>query len=199
MQHSVLVDNNLTNIIKDYVSSTDLSKYNIGYFSFGFNDFITGMSFSFATNDDWFNFIKYDVELGQLYMKHDHIWKNCFKFHNFCIKNDVIYQERTFLYNSFDYGTKLLSEFKNKRIKFEIERGVMYLEHELKRTFASSFNTNYKNFEELDFAIKRRDLIKHVHNNLKKIVKDFFNISFLPIKQEQKTQPGRLLYMDQYR
>jgi hypothetical protein len=196
MKHNLLISDELSNNIHSLIHEMKLHLYGVDYFSFGFNDYINNLAYSFSSRPEWFNFLKKDDEAGSIILNYDYVWKNSFVFHDTCVLNHIPYNERTFLISSFDYSSKMHKEILRYKNKFDINRGVCYLEHSSYRTFSSNFFTNYKLFNELNFAIKNRNLILKMHKLSKNIVAKHFNINFEPMSPELQTQSERLLYLD---
>ena len=196
MKHNLLLNDDLTHKISLLVYDYKLHLYGIDYYSFGFNDYSTGLAYSFSSRPEWFDFLKKDEDAGNLLLNYDYIWKNSFKFHDDCILEKINFNERTLLLSSFDYSSSIHKEIIKYKRKFSINRGVGYLEHSFMRTFSSNFFTNYSKFNELDFSIYRKYLMKDIHEKSKKIVMKHFRVSFLPKLLEQQIQVPHLLYSD---
>ena len=196
MKHDILLNDDLSYKINSLIYEYKLNLYGIDYYSFGFNDHQTGLSYSFSSRPEWFDFLRKDQEAGSILLNHDYVWKNSFKFHDHCIINNVKYNERTYLLSSFDYSSNIHKEMIRYKKMYHINRGMGYLEHYNQRSFSSNFYTNYSKFDELNFAIIKRNLIKNIHNMSKRIVMEHFNISFLPRLLEHQIQVPRLLYLD---
>ncbi|BBH54341.1 hypothetical protein JCM31447_28050 [Fluviispira sanaruensis] len=198
MKHDLLLNNELSKKIHRLIYDMKLHLYDIDYFSFGFNDYKSNLAYSFTSRPEWYDFMKKDEEAGKIIFKHDYVWKNSFNFHDNCIVNKIKHNERTFLISSFDYSSKMHKEILIYKQKFEINRGVSYLEHSNYRSFSSNFYTNYKKFDEIDFAIKKRFIMKKIHLMSKIIVMKHFKIDFESKLQEQQIQFVKkgMLYLD---
>ena len=196
MKHNLLISQELSRNIHSLIYDMKLHLYGIDYYSFGFNDYINGLAYSFSSRPEWFDFLKKDEEAGNIVLNYDYVWKNSFHFHDTCVLNHIPYNERTFLISSFDYSSKMHKEILRYKNKFDINKGICYLEHSEYRTFSSNFFTNYKLFDELNFAIKNRKIMIKIHNLSKNIVMNHFKINFLPKSHAQQIQYQHLLYSD---
>ncbi|BBH54620.1 hypothetical protein [Fluviispira sanaruensis] len=151
--------------LEKYVDFGPLCSSGIQYFSVAFKLHNSEITNTFASDTGWFKFLKNDDFLSQYFLKEDKIWREVYRFARRCRKDNIDIQ-KILLYSSFDYSSKFYNEILLRRKKFELKNGVMLLNNHKYFSTCLTFSSNNKYFSELDFVVKKNNLMLKTLNQI---------------------------------